>query len=167
MQVQGECNKWASSSYQNTSKVGVLTKAKHGLAGNHSLLQGSELFTYLPVFWALFCYSHCIIQSDNASGLLQVLYAASESRCRNVKPDLGMQEKEEMDQVQAWWGIAAEIWHSFPTASHPWTSTCFMVISSHWISRLLILWCWENLYFHSVWFAFSVLKRNTIMLTEE
>lgn len=60
-------------------------------------MRGLELFTYLPVFRALFCYAHSIIQSNDTSGLLQVFHAASESGCRNVKPDVGFEKTGEMD----------------------------------------------------------------------
>lgn len=41
-----------------------------------------------------FCYSHCIIQSDNASGLLQVLHAASKAGVEMLNLIWGCKKKK-------------------------------------------------------------------------
>lgn len=60
-----------------------------GLLG-YNVSRGSASRTYLPVFGALFGYAHSIIQPNNATGFLQILHAALESRSGDVKPGEGM-----------------------------------------------------------------------------
>ena len=122
--------------------------------------------THLPVFWALLCYSYSVIQPNNTSSFLQIFHAASESRCRNVKPDLGYKKGRGVPD-QACLRIRAE--------------TLYFVCYFSSINRYLFYGClfsWDlcnTTYFvklrKSTSFqcdsAFSALRINMIVLTEE
>lgn len=137
---------------------------KHSWLGSSTCCK--VLNSYLPVFWAFFCDSHSVIQSNNTAGFLQIFHAASESRCRNVKPDLGYKKGRDVPD-QACLRAGAETLC---------TVSCFSPINECVFYGYLLSWDFYNTtYFvklrKSTSFlrdsAFSALEMNIIVLTEE